>query len=234
MPVEAPKAIKPGVSELFIFKITGIKSGSANAAIRIIANGKEEVLKITNRVLGTSVSANATGLSATNWAYLNYPMLKDRQEEAAKDLELHHINTVVVPAAFIPRPGSKNFTKLLNYLAYFKNLKNILLFTSYTNPSNRHGNKSIQFMSPEWKRDFTDWYTQMLQSVQQAHNSAAVYFYPYDEVRGKHIDEYRNFLTWAKKEVPALKVYATLSTKAAIDKIISFVDVAQIPNNLNF
>ena len=93
--------IGPGISEMFLFKITGIHNGSAKSIITIHSGNRELKVNIDAQVPDL-FQKGKDNINANVWAYLNYPMLKDRPTEAVKDLESHHINTIVVP------PG--NFT----------------------------------------------------------------------------------------------------------------------------
>lgn len=226
--VKGTISLPSGQSRLFIFKITAKREGKSTASISIRSKTKRSSLKIKTAIVKALKERPDDSLNTINWAYLNSPMLKDRKSAAATDLHLHHINTIVVPPVFVPRVGDADFSKLINYLAYFKYAKNVLLFTSYTNAGNQHSNKRVSFMSPEWKNDFAEWYRQMLAALKVGGISARVYFYPYDEVHGKYVQEFKNLLTWAKSAVPGFRSYATLSVKEAMDVIGPLVDVAQI------
>jgi hypothetical protein len=121
--------IGAGVSQLFLFKVSGKKAGSANTSVIIQSGDKKDIVKIRTDVLSLAVPDNFLP-NANVWAYLNYPMLADRNAEAAKDLAVHHIKTIVVPPSIIPSMQSNSYTKLLNYLSNFKEVNKILLFTN--------------------------------------------------------------------------------------------------------
>ena len=224
-------SIDPGVSEMFLFKITGIKNGIAKSIISIQSGNASTNVNISTSVLNVSAYNNMDCLNANVWAYLSYPMLRDRQAEAANDLELHHINSIVVPPAFIPVPGNLDFSKLISYLTHLKYAKNIFLFTNYAATGYRNVNKKVQYLSEEWKKDFTIWYNEMLGALKSAGISSDIYLYPYDEVAGKDIQDFKSLATWTKTAVSQIKFYATLSRKEALDNILPLIDIAQVSDS---
>ncbi len=238
--VKSPDALIPfkknitighGKSELFIFKITGKKIGIINSSIRISTGKKAIYAKISGKIFNLFSFNNKDQLNAINWAYLNYPMLKDCKTEAAEDLKLHHINTVVIPPTYIPKMDN-NYQSFLSYLAYFKTVDNILLFTNYASKENyKHFGP---WMSSEFKNNFMIWYHELMTVLKgNGFSNSQIYLYPFDEVRGDAIDRFKKFASWAKIAIPSIKIYSTLNNKDAIDNILPFVDIAQIPSNLN-
>lgn len=234
VPVNKAVLIPSGVSQLLIYKMTGKKKGVTASTITIHSDLGKVDLKIKSHIVGLFPSHNENDLNAINWGYLSFNIIKDLKKEASEDMHSHHINTVVVPPQFIPKPSDTNFKGLTDYLAYFKNAKNILLFTGYASAGNRNTNKNIQFMSVEWKGSFLQWYNNMTKAIHNCgFSSAQVYLYPYDEVRGKDIGDFKEFLNWVKQAIPRIQIYATLDNKEAIDAIMPLVDIAQIHNNIN-
>ncbi|MEP6466391.1 MAG: discoidin domain-containing protein [Parafilimonas sp.] len=228
--------INAGVSKLFLFKVSGKSAGSANASVFVKSGNKKIILNIKTDVLNLSAPDNYF-VNANIWAYLNYPMLADRRAEAAKDLALHHIKTVVIPPSVVPGMQSDSYTKLLDYLSNFKGVNKILLFTKYVSVANRNGYNGGEFMTTDWKKNFIQWYNNLLQVLaKNGYENADIYLYPYDEVRGGDIKDFVALLQWAKKTIPGIKFYASLTNKEAVDNILPLVDVAQLqerPNYLN-
>src|SRR5690606_14691660 len=103
-------AIAPGRSEIIGLSVKGLRDGVTSPKIIIKGVQREEVT-LNVRVVGDAVKANER-LNANVWAYLDYPLLKNRAPAAIKDLENHHINTTVVRAKYIPNLNSKDFTRL--------------------------------------------------------------------------------------------------------------------------
>lgn len=233
IPVTGKILISSGKSQMFIFQLLGHEAGSFESVIKVRSVKNETQLRIKYNVTQLNGFDIADELNAVNWAYLTYPMLKDRKKEAAIDLQNHQINTIVVPPAIIPRPGSSNFTELTNYLSYFKYAKNILLFTDYTSQSNRYINNKVFYMSSTWQSNFKEWYTQLLSSIKSAGISSQIYFYPYDEVATKNIEDFRNLILWAKASVPGIEFYATLANKEAVNALLPLLDIAQLLEDRN-
>lgn len=231
IPLGKNTILEPGVSDLFIFKIIGEKSGIINSTLTIRSSNKTAYANISGQVINPFSGNNIKKLNAINWAYLNYPMLQDRKGEAVKDLDHHHINTVVVPPVFIPRM-SNNYETFLNYLDYFKNIDNILLFTNYSDKENCK--QFGKWMSPEFKNEFILWYNKLMVVLNKSgFSNSQIYLYPYDEVHGNDVDDFKKFATWARQAIPEIKIYATLTNTDAINNILPFVDIAQIESKSN-
>lgn len=228
LPISTDVLIPSGISQLFLFKLTGKKKGVSPLSISVSSSKQTFNITIKSEVLDLYSNQNIEELNAVNWAYLSYPMLKDTKEEAVLDLRNHHINTFVVPPTVISRPGDLNFIDLINYLNYIKNAKNILLFTDFSIIANKHCDKKIPFMSDVWKTDFLKWYQQLLGAISKAGITANIYLYPYDEVRGSNIDEFKNFANWIKTSKYKIKLFATLTSKEAIASLVPVLDIAQI------
>lgn len=223
--------IEPGISEMFVFKIIGTNIGKAKSVIAVKSGNKEISVNINSQVLDLLTENNIDNPNANVWAYLNSPLLKDRQAEAAKDLELHHINTIVIPPQILPNLKTVDDTQFINYLGNFKSIKNILLFMNYTSIIDRNGYKNGQYMSPAWKNNFIFWYNKMLKLIHDnGFSNAQVYLYPFDEVDRNNIKYFESLVRWAKKAIPGMKFFATLASKESIDSILPLIDIAQIPS----
>lgn len=221
--------IEPGISEMFIFKITGKNEGAAKSTIAVRSANKEINMNIDAQVENLFIE-ETDRINANVWAYLSYPMLKDRQLEAAKDLETHHINTIVIPPGVIPKMGiSDDGSKLVDYLANFNTVKNILLYMVYTDADSRNGYGNVQFMTAEWKNNFIKWYNNVVKIIDKAgFLNTQVYLYPYDEVTGDNVQDFKRLITWAKKTIPGIKFYATIDNELAKKNLLHLVDIAQI------
>jgi hypothetical protein len=228
VPVKSKVIIASGVSQLFIFKISGDNEGLSNYQIAVTSRSRTIRLNIGVQTIDYKGLSSNSPLNAVNWAYLSSPLLNDRKDQASLDLKNHGINTIVVPPQFLSKPGNNNFTGLINYLSHFKYAQNILLSTGYATAGNRHIDSKIQFLSNKWKNDFNEWYKQLLVAVRTAGISSKIYFYPFDEVPDAYIGMFKDFVNWAKNSVPELKIYATLSSKQAVDTIMPLIDIAQL------
>lgn len=218
--------LNSGASQLFVFKISGKKSGSSNFDIIIQSESKKVFLKVKTKIIDLAASDNDF-VNANVWAYLNYPMLKDRNAEAAKDLETHHINSIVIPPSIIQTIKGNDYTTFSSYLSYFKKTDKIFLFTSYSSVANK--NKGGQFLSAEWKNNFIEWYTTILKVItENGFSNSKVYLYPYDEVGPKEVEDFKMLINWAKSSIPGIKFYATITNQEAANSILPIIDIAQI------
>ncbi|MEO7043841.1 MAG: discoidin domain-containing protein [Ferruginibacter sp.] len=221
--------VNPGISQMFIFKINGIKSGTSASKIIVSSSEKSDTINIKARILNLFKNEKFEELNANVWAYFNHPMLKYHNEEVAKDLESHHINTLVIPPDVMPKMETTDFTDFTNYLSKFKEAKNILLSIGYSSISLRNGYKGGIFMSDEWKNRFIQWYSKVKNIIEKTGSAnPKIYLYPYDEVQINNIADFKSLILWARKAVPGIKFYATINNKAAVDSILPLVDIAQI------
>ena len=232
IPVTKPVDFEAKETKVFFFKIESEVQGESNSILQI--KHKKEVFDITiHAEYFENNYAKADYLNANNWAYLTYPMLKDRKNEAARDLEEHHINTVVIPPSVIPKMKNGDFEGFSRYLNHFDKVDNILLFTNYIYNSTKNGYEGGKFMSPEWQKVFKEWYSKLTTLIQEdGYSNARVYLYPYDEIKKKeNIEDFLRLANWARKAMPEIKFYATLPTnKDVIKTILPLLDVAQINN----
>ncbi|MEO6133699.1 MAG: hypothetical protein ABIP35_01015 [Ginsengibacter sp.] len=232
IPIKDKITMQPGISKMVLFKIAGKKSGSSESKILVQSGTRQVLLNISTTVLPKFNNSDQNNLNANNFAYLNLPMLERRPEEAVKDLFAHHINTIDVPPSFLPQFNSNDYKPFLDYISYFKGVKNILLFTNYS--SNENFNNSGKFMSLSWKRDFIVWYRNLVKVIKEnGFSGSKIYLFPYDEVHGTIIEDFKNFAIWVKSALPEIKLYATLSTKDAVHNILPLVDVGQIYEEVN-
>jgi len=233
LPLDSIVAIDPGISEMFIFKIIGVNSGVNNLHIKIQSPNDIATIDIRSQVL-KMVEDKISKLYTDNWAYLYYPMLNDRKKVAASDLQRHHINTVIIPAAFLPRIDDDDYRSFSNYLAYFRKnrIDNILLFMDFASLSNRTPPRMGAFMSDDWHKKFINWYNNIIKIIKgNGFADATVYLYPYDEVKDKDIPDFKQLIAWARTAIPDVKFFATLTDKSNISALLSRVDVAQILSN---
>lgn len=225
LPIKKSVTIKPGVSLMFLFKVTGMNLGTSGSIIDVSSKFKQVKVNISTQVVDLNITNS--NLNTNVWAYLYYPQLQNRKQEVIADLEFHHINTIVIPPFVLGNIESIDTSRLLNYLKGLKRVKNILLFANFNSVPN--SSTSELFMSDKWKNSFIRWYSKIIQLIQLTHLSQSnVYLYPYDEVSRNRIKDFKVLINWAKQNVQGIKFYATLVDKETIDSILPLVDVAQI------
>ncbi len=228
--VDRAVKIEAGYTQMLFFKLRANTTGTANINLVVQSGSEKKIVNIKVNVFDASVSNNP--LNANVWAYFTRTILADRREEAMNDLLDHHINTMVVPPELIPNLVTSNYTAFNNYLRNFKGVKNILLFMNYAEPRIRSGYSGGQFMSDDWKAKFVKWYRAIIDDIQQSGSGdATIYLYPYDEVYGNNISDFRAFATWAKNTIPNIKFYSTLSNQTAVNELLPLLDIAQIAAN---
>jgi len=229
VPLKGSIRIDPGSTEMFIFKIIGIKRGSAKINITVNSGNKQKIIDIRAQVFNLPNAKDSQNLNANVWAYFTRPIIAGRQEEAIKDLAEHHINTIVIPPAILPGFQTTDYTPLSKYISVFKDVKNILLFMNYGSVQLRNGSPSGQFLSAEWKNKFIEWYKKITSFIgQNGFSNSHIFLYPYDEIYGKDINDFKNLINWVKREIPGIRFYATLTNDAAIETILPLIDVAQV------
>ncbi|MFD0763866.1 hypothetical protein ACFQZI_03330 [Mucilaginibacter lutimaris] len=220
-------SLSPGESRVMFFKITGKAAGSALTNIKISSQAFALTLPVNVSVAGV-VTPKKPLLNAVNWAYLNFPMLTDRREEAAADLISHDINTIVIPPNALPYVVNSDFTAYRAYLANVSAFSKLLIYINFPNKNNANG---TTFMSADWKSKFITWYNSLVQNSKVAgFSESQIYLYPYDEVADKDLDDFYNFLTWLKSDHPSIKTYATIASTARWQKLGALLSIIQIRN----
>ncbi len=221
-------SIESGRSAMFIFQINGIEPGNSRIQILLCSKGQTDSLIVESRTLEL-FDKTPINLNANVWAYLTYPMLEGRKTEAVNDLRLHHINTIVIPPKVIPTFESNDFEPFSNYLNYVKGFDIILLSLDYSTPQLKKGYKGGKFMSEDWKEKFIYWYKSILKTIgDKGLLPKQVYLYPYDEVNQRDIKDFEDLIVWAKKHMPGIQFYATLTTKESIASLLPLIDIAQL------
>ena len=232
VPIKGSISIPPGNTEMIIFKLLGLRQGVSKINITINSSGKITNADINAQVFKIPGNNKDEGLNANVWAYFSRPMIIGRKEEAAADLEQHHINTIVIPPEVLPMLQTSDYSGFANYLSNFKKVNNFLLFMNYASISFRNGYQGGEFLSDQWKSKFKEWYNKITGYIRQnGFPNSEVFLYPYDEISEKNIQDFKNLIIWAKDAIPSIKFYATLANDEAISSILPLIDVAQIQSN---
>ena len=224
--------LEPGESRLFIFKITGIKAGSIQTKISVKTNGRTLEFPVNIKIANIAFAANNFSLNAVNWAYLNFPLISDRKENAIQDLKNHHINSLVVPPDVMKRVGSTDLSSFQNYLNLYGKTKNLIIAGAFVSAYNAGATPTAPFLSDQWKQNFDNWYKNVVNIAAKAgYASSQIYFYAYDEPQGKSIDDFIKFLAWVRSAIPQMKIFGTLAENDAITRLLPLVDVGVIHTN---
>lgn len=233
VPVSGTINLRPGESRMIFLTALGKQPGKWNFNLRIKNNGKVTSLSITTRVVNVEMPNNSS-INAVNWGYLDFSLIRNRQQAAVDDLLAHHTNVVVVPPVYLPVPELLNdtyFIRLEKYLKHYKGTSKVLLYTDFSQVKRSTVNGKYPFMGLEWQGWFRKWYKMVAMASSRAGFSQdQLYMYPYDEMAGKNIDDFVAFSSWVRQEIPSIKLYATINDKAA-EKALPYMDVAQVSNN---
>ncbi len=222
IPVAAIVPLPKGESKLFIFQIKGKQVGRSNPTIAIDNGSQKKNIAIKTKIV--MPSAILEDLNAVNWSYFEKPMLINREIEAGLDLYEHHINTSVVRFNEFPAIDATEFSGIVKYISYIKNVKNILI-----HQSPKYNKKTHPFLSDQWKKLFAVWYTNMLNTLSNAgYAKGSVYYYPYDEIKIDKYPELEALYTWAKGAIPDFKLYSTIITEETANKVVPLVDMVQL------
>lgn len=222
--------IEPGESRMFLLKMSGIKTGVESSSIMISSKLKTSTINLECEIYNIIPSPqNNEGLNVNVWAYFNNPMLRGIENNVAKDLQSHYVNTFVIPPARLPDLLMNGEEIFVEYLRNFPTSEKVLLYMDYSNPMRSNGYKGGLFMSSKWKVNFINWYNRIKLLVLNSNfSNAEIYLYPYDEIKDENINDFKRLIKWAKNEIPDIKFYATLGTKANIDSLLPLLDIAQI------
>ena len=218
-----------GNQKVIFFKIKGSKAGNTSAGILVHSGKYKKILHLLITTVHLE-NFNELRLNANVWFNDFHPMVVDRREIAFKDLQDHHINTLLIGPGYLSPLNNPSFPKLAFFLSEVHFAGKLLVSTGFSNPLVRQPDPTAPFLSETWKKQFITWYDSLLHLItKQGFTSSQVYFYPYDEVRGKNIRDFIDFARWTKSSVPELNLYATL-TKATIDSTDEFNDLLPLLN----
>ncbi|MGN6802247.1 MAG: hypothetical protein ACTHJN_10090 [Ginsengibacter sp.] len=229
----SPITVLNGNQKVFLVKLKAIKTGIDTARILVHSGKYKKVLQLFIRTVHIN-NFNEFQLNTNVWFNDYHPMVLDRRENAFKDLNAHHINTLLIGPGYLSPFSKPSFPQLPAFLKEAHYAKKLLVATEFSNKIKREPNMNVPFMSDSWKQQFIYWYDSLLSVIKKAGFSISqVYYYPYDEVRGKNIRDFINFATWIKSSVPEVQLYATL-TKSIIDstqafnELLPLFDIAEI------
>src|ERR1019366_8486255 len=103
LPAAGGFTLRPGESRMVFVMLHGRQSGKWKGTLRVESEAELRSLSIDVQVVNVELAENLS-LNAVTWGYLESPLIKDRQQAAARDLLAHHTNVVVVPPAYLPVP----------------------------------------------------------------------------------------------------------------------------------
>ncbi|NVN93109.1 MAG: DUF4091 domain-containing protein [Desulfuromonadales bacterium] len=232
--VNGPVSLGPGETKMVFMTVKGDKAGAWQTSLKVSSAAAVDFLPVDIQV-SSLIFPKDFSLNSVNWAYLDFSLIADRKNEAVKDLFAHHINTIVVPPAYLPIYGPASdpyFFGLEKYLKLHKGAMKVLLFVDFGNSLRATVNGKYTFMGSDWQTWFRKWYAGAVLAAKRAgFLENQLFLYPYDEMGGQRIDDFIRFATWVKLEIPSVKNYATLGDATFKSKrwgeILPFLDIAQ-------
>ncbi|TLD41213.1 MAG: hypothetical protein JETT_2501 [Candidatus Jettenia ecosi] len=230
VPVEKRFMLRPGESRLVFVIVHGTQSGTWSHTLRIKREDRVKSIPITTYVANTELPKNLR-LNSVNWAELNFKLIRDRKQIAVNDLLSHHTNVIDVPPAYLPIGELvQDFGPLEEYLRISNGITKVLLFANFRPVTRSSVNGKYAFMGNEWKVWFEKWFEELTKVAAKAGiPKENLYFYPYDEMDGKHVEDFIAFATWVRKEISDIRLYATINNKSAL-QALPYLDVAQVVN----
>jgi hypothetical protein len=232
VPIVGSFELRAGESKMVFLAAHGVHPGKWQGTLKVAVGADVNSIPLTLQVSKVALPAKLS-LNSNNWGYLDFKPIRARKADAVKDLFAHHTNVVVVPAWHIPftDPAAlRDLIRMEEYLSLSKGASKVLYFFNFNEESLLTVNGKYQFMSDEWKKWFKEFYSRLVKSAARAgFTEDQMYLYPFDEMRGKDIDRFVTFASWARKEIPKIKFFATLERKEAL-KALPYLDIAQVIN----
>lgn len=235
VPVTTGMILRPGESRMFFVTVSGTQTGNWNTELRITSDDTSMKLPINIQIANVELPKKLS-INSVNWGYLDFKLIRDRQQAAVADLLSHHTNVVVVPPQYMPNAEPikpMDFSRLVSYLESNKGADRVLLFMNLRTDSRMMLGGGYPFLGASWKTAVKRWYEGVRQVVVQAGFKAEqIYWYPFDEMRDKEIDQFIALAKWARSAIPGVRFYATLGLKNS-ERALPYVDIAQIIDNDN-
>ena len=232
VPTQNGFTLRPGESRMLFVSAKGKSVGKWQSNLKIACGDTVTSLTVVSQVLNVSMPKEST-LNVTNWGYLDFKPIRNCKSDAVIDMFDHHTNVVVVPTWYIPFADSAtafDFIKLDNYLKLNNGASKVMFFLNFNSSNLLTANNKYKFMSAGWKDWFKKLYVGMLYSANRSGFSEdQLFVYPFDEMHGDDVDRFIALSSWAHKEIPAIKFYATLERKESL-RALPCVDIAQVIN----
>jgi len=228
VPVRGPITLRPGKSSMIFITAFGKQAGSWKSELRITVGGNVRSVPITIRVAGVEMPM-VPSLNSVNFAYLDFKLIRDRQQAAVADLLAHHTNVVVVSPKVLPL--DLDLGRLEPYLRSHRGFGKVVLFMSLKSDYRLTLGGRYPFLGEQWKAAMKKWYEGARDAaVRVGFQADQVYWFPFDEMDGQEIDQFIALARWAREKIPGVKFYSTLDRKTA-ERALSYLDVAQIIND---
>ncbi len=233
VPVKGGFDLRSGESRMIFLTARGRRPGTWQSRLKVGSGDGVTYVPVNIRVANVALPPSLV-LNSVNWSYLDFKLIKDRDEAAVKDLAIHHTSILVVPPTHIPMASpdkTLDFSNFKRYLKLHEKVKKVLLFMDYRQEHVRTFGSSCKFLDERWKAAFRNWYNGLMKAADEVEiKRKQIYLYPYDEMHDEEIGQFISFGRWAKKEIPGIQLYATLSVKESL-RALPYLDIAQFIND---
>jgi hypothetical protein len=116
------------------------------------------------------------------------------------------------------------------YLKLHRGASTALLFMNLRTDARLQLGGGYPFLGEQWKTAVKRWYGEALRAaIRAGFAEDRVYWYPFDEMNGKEIDQFIALARWAREAIPGVRLYATLGNEGS-ERALPYLDIAQILN----
>jgi hypothetical protein len=230
--IKSPLILLPGESKIIFVSAVGVQAGTWKNLLSIRNGAYNTKIEVVSNVANQELPRKQV-LNSVNWSYLDFPLIRNRMDQATKDLSEHRTNVLVVPpSALTLNLFDDEAGKVLkSYLMQHKKIDKILIFMGNKVAVSRYGGAIGGFLDENWKTGFHKWYSGLTRTIRDAgFKQEQIYLYPFDEMQGKDVEQFISFAKWVKQAIPEVKVYATLNSKDSL-LALPYLSIAQIMNN---
>ncbi|MFA7183321.1 MAG: sugar-binding protein [Victivallales bacterium] len=141
---------------------TGVKPGNYKIPVTIASRSNTFITELNIDVVPIRFSQNCQAVPIYNtiWDYVAR-MPKDLRKEARKDLENHYITVPFLSPSAVPWPsnGNINYGRCDEQLDVFLPKRNFKMLGFYLLMNKKYRIFGNKFMSPEWKKNFSAWFS---------------------------------------------------------------------------
>lgn len=231
-PMQGGFMLRSGESKMIFVSALGNKSGTWRNVLKVVVGKTAVSIPMESQVAKVSLPKQYA-LNSVTWNYLDFKPTQLSKAEAMKDLFAHHSQVGVIASNSLALTDSA-VSDLIRMNQAFERLKGtdkVLLMMAFREEWVRTSRGKYIFMSDSWKVWFRTWYDRVLKTASAAgFTQEQIYLYPYDEMVGKEIDQFISFASWVRREIPGVRLYATLGSKDS-ERALPYLNIAQVIND---
>ncbi|MDO9117851.1 MAG: DUF4091 domain-containing protein [Nitrospira sp.] len=174
----------------------------------------------------------------TNWAYLNWRPIENKQDKAVQDLVSHHTNLFALHPAHLPWPRiskdrwSIDYTEFDKVIDRYQKTDRFLFFLGFNDTRLRTLKGAAPFNTQEWEMLFTRWIADWSKHLlSRGIGYESFFFYPVDEPNSAEQEGVLYETARLIKGVnPNLQTYTTHTgaPTANISRLVPVIDIFQV------